>query len=371
MKHKTEHSIPDQHISHQRTSLMLIMFCFCLNLLAQSHEEKELLISAGNVQIGGTLLIPAHKKTDALVIMSSGSGQQDRDETLDGFKIFKAIATHLAEKGIASFRYDDRGVGQSTGNFGQSTRDDLAGDIEKIMDYFETSSQTPYDRFILFGHSLGGIIAGDVAAQSDRVTQVILMASPSVPLIDLILFQERQAYMTYNIDRDLIEAEISSHNQLMNALTNGGATQKIIQTFETNIKNILEVHPEHLHLERGQKDKMAKDKAAEFHIVYAMPAIASYLYHNPSEVISKLKMPVLALFGGKDKQVTIDQNKDHMEGALLRSGAPYKIKIFNCANHYFQKAKTGDREEYPSLKKAFVDGFLDTISGTILDSQKK
>ena len=109
------------------------------NLQNQEPESIDLVIQVGNVSIGGTLVIPFNQKTASLVIMSSGSGPQDRDETLEGFKIFKVIADHLASKGIASFRYDDRGVGESTGDFVNSTIDDHSKDLEGIMDYFKTT----------------------------------------------------------------------------------------------------------------------------------------------------------------------------------------------------------------------------------------
>ena len=71
--------------------------------------------------------------------MLSGSGDQDRDETLEGFKIMKIIAEHLASQGIASFCYDDRGLGESTGDFVNSTIEDHSKDLENIMDYFKAN----------------------------------------------------------------------------------------------------------------------------------------------------------------------------------------------------------------------------------------
>lgn len=343
------------------------LICVCNGQTIEQFKSQEIIIDSGENQIGGTLLVPKNSKIKALVIMSSGSGQQDRDETLDGFKIFKVIAEHLAENGIASYRYDDRGVGKSTGDFVNSTLQDFSNDIVQIMNHFEKSSSDNFDEFILFGHSLGGIITGDVAAQDKRVKQIVLMASPSVPLIDLILFQERQNYRFQNINSDLIEAEISSHNQLMKAISKGENTDDILKGFEKNVKNILEVHPKYRHKNNSELDQMAKNKAKEFDIVYALPSIETYLYHDPAESISKLKIPVLALFGGKDKQVTIDQNKDKLEDALLGSKTKYQIKIFNEANHYFQHAITGNREEYEQLDKKFAQGFLECISSSIIN----
>ena len=66
--------------------------------------------------------------------------------------------------------------------------------------------------------------------------------------------------------------------------------------------------------------------------------------------------------GGNDRQVAIEQNKDVMENALLRAKTQYEFKVFDEANHYFQAAQTGERDEFSTLDKRFVDGFLDAIT---------
>jgi dienelactone hydrolase len=109
-------------------------------------------------------------------------------------------------------------------------------------------------------------------------------------------------------------------------------------------------------------------KADEFKVIYGLPSLTSFLYHDPSKDYEQLKVPVLGLFGGLDFQVPIFQNKDRMENALLKSGSDYHFITFDHANHFFQKAKNGSREEYATLEKKFVDGFLNKITTWILDS---
>lgn len=118
--------------------------------------------------------------------MITGSGAQDRDETILGFKPFRLIAEHLKEQGIASFRYDDREVGSSTGSFSEATLDVLADDVTAIMDYFQFQADELFDEFILLGHSQGGIVSIKTADKDDRVRAMVLMASTTVPLKDVI-----------------------------------------------------------------------------------------------------------------------------------------------------------------------------------------
>ena len=353
--------------------IAVISFLWYQNIIAQNTEdinqnsEKiDLIIITKDVKIGGTLTIPTNLKTSSLVIMSSGSGPQDRDETLEGFKIFKAIAHHLASEGIASFRYDDRGVGKSTGDCVNSTIEDHSNDLENIMEYFKTSKKHPFKDFILFGHSQGGILAGKVAVGNESVKKVILMGAPSVPLIEVVTYQVRQDYEHTDLPKNLIEADVSAHNKLMRAIEDDKHIDKAYQLFRQTTETILYKMSSVHDVDSVKIKQQAIAKADEFKIIYGLPSLTSYLYHDPSKDLEQLKVPVLGLFGVLDFQVPIHQNKDRMENALLKSGTDYHFITFDKANHFFQKATTGSREEYATLDKNFVKGFLDEISNWIV-----
>ncbi|GGK34362.1 hypothetical protein GCM10007962_31000 [Yeosuana aromativorans] len=332
-------------------------------------EIIDLIIKTKEVQIGGTLTIPTNLKTSSLVIMLSGSGDQDRDETLEGFKIMKVIAEHLASQGIASFRYDDRGVGESTGDFVNSTIEDHLKDLENIMNYFKTSKEHTFHDFILFGHSQGGILAGKVAVNNKSVKKVILMAAPAVPLLEVVLYQVRQEYEETTIPKSLIEADVSAHNKLMRAIEDDKNINKAYRLFKDTTESILYKMSSTEGMVDSLKMKQeATSKANEFKIIYGLPSLTSFLYHDPSKDLEQLKVPVLGLFGGLDFQVPLEQNKDRMENALLKSGTDYHFITFDNANHFFQKAKTGKRSEYATLEKKFVEGFLNEISSWILEN---
>jgi hypothetical protein len=355
-------------------TIAIIFFLWHQNIVAQkidsndqNSREIDLIIQADDVKIGGTLSIPTKLNTSSLVIMSSGSGDQDRDETLEGFKIFKVIAHHLASKGIASFRYDDRGVGESTGDFVNSTINDHAKDLESIMDYFKTSKKHSFNDFILFGHSQGGILAGKVAVKNESVKKVILMGAPSVPLIEVVTYQVRQDYEHTNLPQNLIESDVSAHNKLMRAIEDDKNIDEAYQLFRQTTESILYEMKSNGDMIDDEKIKQqAIAKADEFKIVYALPSLTSFLYYDPSKDLEQLEVPVLSLFGGLDFQVSIEQNKDRMENALLKSGTEYQFLTFDNANHFFQQATTGSKDEYAILEKKFVANFLEQISAWIL-----
>lgn len=146
--------------------------CSCFannNLPNEGSKSIDLVIKINDFAIGGTLVIPTNFKTPSLVIMSSGSGPKDRDETLEDFKIFKVIAEHWASQGIPSFRYDDRGIGESTGCFVNSTFQDHSNDLDYILEFFKSPNDHSFNNFILFGHSQGGILAAKVAIGNESV----------------------------------------------------------------------------------------------------------------------------------------------------------------------------------------------------------
>ncbi len=338
---------------------------FCTNEIVDI-KEVDLVISRANIKIGGSLMIPTHKKTKALVIMSSGSGPQDRDETLDGFKVFKELVQELASQGIASFRYDDRGIGESTGDFVNSTLQDHSNDLRSIISFFKEHKKYPFNEFILLGHSQGGIVTANVAVDNKDVKQLILMGAPAVPLIEVVLYQVRQEYEQKEIDKSYVEDLVSAHNRLMSAIKKNKNIDNALKIFRRSTIAILTKLEKDNDVEMSKITKVADDIAKEHRIIYDLPSLTSFLYHDPSSDYEKLKIPVLGLFGGKDLQVTIAQNKDRMENALLKSGTIYDFLTFNEANHYFQKAVTGQKEEYGTLVPKFVDNFSRAISAWIL-----
>jgi len=349
----------------------LTFFLFTLSCLAVHKSPLEtksidLVIHKNGIAIGGTLTIPNNPKIASLVIMSSGSGPQDRDETLEGFKIFKVIAEHLASKGIASFRYDDRGVGASTGDFVNSTIEDLANDLEHIMAYFKSNKEHLFTDFILFGHSQGGIVVGKVAVGNESVKKVVLMAAPSVPMIEAVTYQLRQEYKGTKISKSLIEADVSAHNQLMRAIEDDKHIDEAYQVFKQTTESILyEMNAEN-EFDSIKIKQQAIAKADEYKIIYELPSLKSFLYYDPLKDLEQLEVPVLGLFGGLDFLVTIEQNKDRMENTLLKSGTEYDFITFENANHFFQKTSTKSKDEYITLEKKFVDNFLNEISDWIL-----
>ena len=144
-------------------------------------EDVKYENKAGGVSLAGTLTIPAGAGQFPAVILITGSGAQDRDETILGHKPFLVLADYLSRRGVAVLRVDDRGVGGSSGSIKTSTSEDFAGDVRAGLDFLKGRKEIDARKLGLIGHSEGGIIAPIVAGKSRDVAFIVLMAGTGLP----------------------------------------------------------------------------------------------------------------------------------------------------------------------------------------------
>ncbi len=346
-------------------------FFISLFILIAAHSKsvmsQDLIIPNGDLEIGGTLELPdTYQKGDPLVILITGSGAQDRDETIYNFKPFKIIAEDLLEKGVASFRYDDRQIGTSTGDFAQATLDDLANDVKAIMDYFQFQANAVFDEFILLGHSQGGIVSTRVAVNDARLVGMILMASTAVPLKDVINEQVTIIQQAMGKSEEDIEYIIGFQEMAYEtARKNDGWDELKVEyqkLIEREIANLPEAQRQFIVDVEAFADAQFQSSVMPFQ----SPQMRSMLHYDPADDLNNVETPILALFGEKDTQVTPSQNETVLAELCMDDLMNCEIQTFKDANHLFQKANTGFVNEYPMLPSIFVDGFLDSISEWIL-----
>lgn len=336
-------------------------------LLLNNFTDFDVRIISGADTLGGTLSIPNNQAKEKFkcVVLITGSGPQDRDEDVFGFKIFKEIATHLANSGIAVLRCDDRGVGQSTNSLGEKvTTYDFANDVEACIKYLKSHPSINSKKIGLLGHSEGGIIASIVASRNKDVAFTVLMAGTSIRGDSLLISQLYEITKASGAtDADIQEALRWQQNTL-NAIRTDSGWEELRQEMFIMSKKQIDTLPE------AQKN-MFPDSLIYQRIDMLIAQsrnewMRKFIELDPSEYIKKLSSPVLVLFGELDTQVPINTNEIPMRNALKKSNTKYEIKIFEKANHLFQEAKTGSPNEYFMLEKKFVPGFLEYITEWIL-----
>ncbi|HBX66164.1 MAG TPA: hypothetical protein DEG32_08390, partial [Balneolaceae bacterium] len=199
-------------------------------------QGTDLVIQGDGVEIGGTLVYPEGEGQAPLVILISGSGAQNRDSNIFEFKIFAEMAEHLKNNGIASFRYDDRQMGESTGNFINTTLEMLAGDVESIIAHLSEMNAYNFGEIVLLGHSQGGVVAGKVASENESVDQLILMASTGLPLKDILRFQVKQGFGEGIHDEEDVEKEIDLREELMAAIRDESGVEEAKKAYMNHYK---------------------------------------------------------------------------------------------------------------------------------------
>jgi uncharacterized protein len=335
--------------------------------IALPYKEEEVTFKNGNESFAGTLTIPFKEGKHPAVIMITGSGPQDRNEEILGFKIFGIIADKLTRDGIAVLRYDDRNVGKSKGtDVSNSTTADFAGDVIEAVKFLKGRNDINPDQIGLFGHSEGGIVAPLAASQNSDIAFIILMAGTAVSGEDVIMEQSR-AIMTANGEADSnITTSLKYSKKIMDAVVKNEDLTQLKKDLKIEFLKEYDLLSEDDKKSITNKEEYAEGKVEGTIQAFSSPWMKYFLAYDPEPALEKVKCPVLALFGELDMQVLPSQNEELMREALKKSGnKDFTIKVFPKANHLFQTANNGSPKEYGKLPKEFVDGFLDYVSGWI------
>ncbi|MCH7513211.1 MAG: alpha/beta hydrolase, partial [Bacteroidetes bacterium] len=154
-------------------------------------REVEIFNKAEDITLSGTLTLPEGKGPFPAVILVSGSGPQNRNEEIFGHKPFHVLADYLTRNGIAVLRYDDRGIGKSGGSFGTATTENFATDARAALLHLESYPEISPGLTGIIGHSEGGLIAPMVAAETDEVDFIVMLAGPGLKGEEILILQTR------------------------------------------------------------------------------------------------------------------------------------------------------------------------------------
>ena len=330
---------------------------FPYKVVEVSYQNKT-----GGVTLAGTLTEPEGQGPFPALILISGSGAQDRDETLFEHKPFLVLADTLTRRGIAVLRVDDRGVGGSSGSTSSSTSDDFAGDVLAGMAFLRTRSEIDPRRIGLMGHSEGGIIAPMVAARSSDVAFIVLMAGTGLPGEEILYLQGQAILKAMGADEKALKNQLDVQKRLFEIVK----TEKDEKKAETRMRDIakaaVESLPEDQRKALGKADALI---AAQLKMVRS-PWFRYFLTYDPRPTLAKVHCPVLALIGEKDRQVPARENLSQIESTLRAAGNNrVTVKEFPGLNHLFQKCKTGAPSEYVEIEQTIDPSALAVIADWI------
>jgi len=330
------------------------------------EEEVTFRNSVENFDLAGTLTLPEGPGPFPAVVLITGSGQEDRNETVFAHKPFLVIADYLTRNGIAVLRYDDRGVGGSKGNAANATSLAFADDAAAAVSYLLGRPEINSKKIGLAGHSEGGLIAPIVASKNNNIAFIVSLAGPGVSGYDILSKQTR----------DILAASGSSEKEIEEAWATNSNLFKIIMAQPDQrkaAKEAMEWYSKDLD-SKGLTPDERRDKMAAFAQGIGQvnnPWMRYFLSTDPAVFWKEVKCPVLALNGDKDLQVNNEQNLPAIKAAVI-SGGNKKVKtvILPGHNHLFQHCTTGAPEEYTTIEETFSPEALDIITNWIKKTVK-
>jgi uncharacterized protein len=335
------------------------------------YRQEEVKIANGAVPLAGTLTFPPTAGRHPAVILVTGSGAENRDEEVFGFKVFRLLADQLTRQGIAVLRCDDRGVGGSSGSTPQSTSEDFATDVLADVAYLKTRPDIDAAHIGLVGHSEGGLIAPIAAARSHDIAFIVLMSGSAITGEKVMLAQGERLVKIRGLGPEAIAKQAETQHRMFDAARSNLPWEEAGKPFKADAEAQIAKLPE---AQRAAAQKMATQQLALIEAQYKgllTPWFRFFLSFDPATVLEKVHCPVLAFFGDLDFQVPADVNKTALEQALAKAGnRDVTIKVLPKANHLYQEATTGDISEYTTLKKAFVPELVPTMTAWILGRVK-
>ncbi len=325
-------------------------------------EEIRFENEKDKISLAGTLTLPTKEGIYPVVVLITGSGPQNRDEELLGHKPFLVIADYLTKNGIGVLRFDDRGIGESKGDFKTATTLDFSSDVESAVKYLQTRKEINKKKIGLIGHSEGGIIAPMIAAKSKDISFIVLLAGTGIPGSELLLLQKELIERVSGIPENKIQNGLLTNKGAFDIVIKANDQEKLKTDLTNYSKQRLQESPE------TKPKEMSEDDFVSVVVnQLTSPWMQFFIKYDPSIILKDVKCPVLALDGDKDLQVSSKVNLEAIKKGLEKGGNKnVTIKELPNLNHLFQECKTGTPDEYAKIEQTFSPTALSEISNWIV-----
>ncbi|MFV8325225.1 alpha/beta hydrolase family protein [Flavobacterium sp. ZS1P14] len=330
------------------------------------YKEEEITFSNKNagLTLAGTLSVPNQTGKFQVVILISGSGPQDRDETFYEHKPFLVLADYLTRQGIAVLRFDDRGAGKSNGDHSSATTKDLATDVMSAVEYLKSRKDIDKNKIGLIGHSEGAIIAPMVANLDKMISFIVMLGGSGIPGSEISLYLAKK-------NRGFPVPDEAAYEVAIKKAIKIAAADKDL----TEIKKELKMHYNEA-IVPMLKPIINSDAKIEEIIANLIEIRTSawnrYFYnYNPANELEKVTCPVLALNGSKDMQAQSKINQEGIRSALTKGrNNDFLVKELPDLNHLLQECGTGEMNEYSTIEQTIAPMALKQISDWVLIHNK-
>lgn len=325
------------------------------------YQQEEVTFSnpAAGIRLAGTLTRPQDRPAKQIIIMISGSGPQDRNSEILNHRPFWVWADYLTRRGIAVLRFDERGIGDSEGNFSTATSQDFASDVQAAVDFISSRKEFQNSSIGLLGHSEGGLVAPMVALnRPEQINFLLLLAAPGVPIIDLMYEQNIKVAEGQGMVEPMKTMFLNQQKAIFELVSNTEELSTV--AMRDTIFTFYEQRNGGTNLRENPQVKKAVDQ-------FSSPWMRYFLAYNPQPNLQKLQIPVLAINGDKDTQVIASQNIQGIEYCFNQGGNhQLTTHIFPGLNHLFQAADTGQAAEYAQIEETVNPAVLAFVTQWVL-----
>ena len=317
------------------------------------YQQQEVVFQsrAKGIRLGGSLTLPTGPGPHPAVVFISGSGAQDRDETIAGHKPFLVLGDHLTRLGYAVLRTDDRGVGASTGNVLHSDLWDIADDVRAGIDYLRSLPEIDAARIGLLGHSEGGYVAPLVAASDDQVAFVLLLGAPAVGGRELMLAQRAALTRGSGAPPEHVRLDSMMLAEIFAVLAERPSDDRIAATVDSALSAwLLRLRGEersHVSSQLRARTAAADSQSAD---LWRSKWFKGLFHYDPGVYLQKMTVPLFALIGELDLQVPAAQSVERFR-TLYRGPRQRLLSLHTPSriNHMLQPASTGRMDEYMAI----------------------
>jgi hypothetical protein len=314
------------------------------------------------VELAGTLTVPAGEGPHPAVVLITGSGAQDRDETIAGHRPFLVLADYLTRRGIAVLRSDDRGVGGSSGGSLDDTTETFAGDALAAVAMLKERPDIDPRRIGLLGHSEGAAVAAIAATRSRDVAYVVMLAGLGQTGEEVIVTQTEVMQRRLGLSPAAVDATRTTLRRIFAALRSERDAAAAVARMQRVMDEQAAAIPEAV---RQEFESVRKTLAAQLRM-YTSGWFRYFIDYDPAIHLRKVKVPVLAVTGEVDLQAPPRENLPRIEKALKAAGNR-RVTVLEMPrlNHLLQTATTGLPTEYAAIEETIAPKMLEAIAAWI------
>lgn len=301
------------------------------------------------IKLAGTITKPPGNGPFPAVVLVSGSGPQNRNGEMFGHQPLLVMADYLTKNGIAVLRFDERGVGDSEGEFVRATSMDFKEDVASGIAHLKKHPFVNQIKVGVTGHSEGGMIGWMLAAENKNLNFLIALAAPVVPIHEFMAQQTKDVLSAGGASSEQIEQQL---------LINQKVYQTIQQTpefeeLEKGLRKMIKIHLEEIGV---GAEKLDAEVAAvmEAYGPTLTPWFFEFLKFSSEAYIGNIRIPVFSVFAEKDVQVNSKINREALEEIISENNQPqFKIAVYPGLNHLFQQAESGSVSAYATNTETF------------------